>query len=82
MTENCLLSFHIITLIRVSLLLLGSMSISAGFVVRRIYDCINAKFCGQYGVMENETNETSTSGCGKELIIHGLRWGHLIMSSS
>ncbi|KAF4356132.1 hypothetical protein F8388_012282, partial [Cannabis sativa] len=33
--------------------------------------CINAKFCGQYGVMENETTETSTSGCGSLILEMG-----------
>ncbi|KAI5327048.1 hypothetical protein L3X38_026444 [Prunus dulcis] len=39
-----------------------------GFVCKKdIRLPINAKFRGSYGVMENETTETSTSGCGIQL---------------
>ncbi|GJU72941.1 alpha-mannosidase I MNS5 [Tanacetum coccineum] len=50
-------------------------SVTEDFVVlfvRRIYDTLsNEKLFGQYGVMENETTETSTSGCGSLILEMG-----------
>lgn len=43
---------------------------SAGFVLKKmIYESTSIRkfFDGQYGVMENETTETSTLGCGKTM---------------
>ncbi|CAL2258024.1 unnamed protein product [Prunus armeniaca] len=44
----------------------------SGFVCKKdIRLPINAKFRGPYGVMENETTETSTSGCGSLILEMG-----------
>ncbi|KAH9720057.1 alpha-mannosidase I MNS5 [Citrus sinensis] len=75
LSEN--LSFDVdarINLFECNIRVLGglvSAHILATDSANRIYDCINAKFCGQYGVMENETNETSTSGCGSLILEMG-----------
>lgn len=43
---------------------------------------MNTKFCEQYGVMANETTETSTSGSGEEISLSysHVNFGDLVIS--